>query len=348
MAGAALALALACGGHAAAAQDWFSPEACRVTRAEVDPAAYPPALEARLRSEAQAVPNGIGRMWRITGAGGQVSHLWGTYHTPDPLLLDLPDAFRAVLEQARVVAIEFDPVPDSREDAREAFAVGWMWMPGWEAAPDRSDIPAAQMGWIEARVADIGWDPAFLPQMTDAGLLSLLLSDPCGDFTAGVLPAQDYLIAQIGALAGAEVTGLQEPEDLGRQLNHPDRAEEARAAVIVYSAFLGPGAAAPGLRATGYALYLQGRTAEMDLWAADWLVQLLGPEAGERARRLTDDYLLVERNGFFVAAARPMLDAGGAVLAVGASHLAGEQGMVEMLRGAGYRVERVVLPGEPP
>jgi hypothetical protein len=203
------------------------------------------------------------------------------------------------------------------------------------------------MDWVAMRVEDIGWNPANLPQMTDAGLLSLLLWDPCADYVAGVLPAQDYHIAGLGLRAGAEVTGLQKPEDLGRQLTDPDRAAQARAAVVLYGAYLAPEAADPGGRATGQALYLQGRLAELDAWGSDWLAGQLGAAEAERIERLAEDYLLVERNGFFVAAARPLLEAGGAVIAVGASHLPGELGMVEMLRDAGYLVERVVLPGEP-
>ncbi|MCB6176959.1 TraB/GumN family protein [Rhodobacter sp. Har01] len=336
-----------CGGPAGA-QDWFTPETCRVERAEVRAQAYPPDLEARLAAEAAKVPNGVGRLWKITSAEGAVSHLWGTYHTPHPALLDLPAAFRAVLAEARVVALEFDPTPDSRDDAREAYAVDWMWQPDWAPPQDRSEIPPEVLDWIGRRMSDIGWDAGYLPQMSDAGLLSLLLTDPCGDYLAGVLPGQDYLIAQQAALAGIEVTGLQEPEDLGRQLNDPLRAAQARAAVILYAAYLGPEGALPDARATAFALYLQGRLAELDLWAADWLAAVLGPAEAARVLRVTEDYILVERNGFFVLAARPLLDSGGAVLAVGAAHLPGELGMVEMLRDAGYRVERVLLPGEVP
>ncbi len=330
-----------------AAQDWFTPGACTVARVQIDPVAYPPALEARMRAAAAGVPNPVGRLWRITAPGGQVSHLWGTMHSPDPAILDLPQALREVIEAARVVAIEFDPIPDSRDEARAAYASDWMWRPLGNAPDFREDLPPQVMDWIGLRLADIGWSPTNLPQMTDAGVLSLLLWDPCSDYLAGVLPGQDYHIAGLGLLAGAEVTGLQEPEDLGRQLTDPGRAANARAAVALYGAYLGPESADPGGRATGQALYLQGRLAELDAWGSDWLAGLLGPVEAERIERLAEDYLLVERNGFFFAAARPLLEAGGAVIAVGASHLPGELGMVEMLRDAGYGVERVVLPGEP-
>jgi hypothetical protein len=339
------ALGLMAGG--AAAQDWFSAEACRVGPAAVDRAVYPEAVEARIAALAAEVPNPVGRLWEITAPGGQVSHLWGTYHTPDPQLLALPEALMAVIGAARVVALEFDPVPDSRDEVARAYDSDWMWAHWGLPAPDRREIPAEVMFWIEERLIAIGWGAEYIDQMSDAGLVTLLLGDPCADFLGEVLPGQDQYIGQLAYLAGAEVTGLEQPEDFGLHLTDPTRAAQARATLIYYASFLGPETALPGGRETSYALYLQGRLAELDLWSNDWLASVLGAPRARDVVAVMDSYILVERNGFFTLAARPLLDEGGALLAVGAAHLPGEMGMVEMLRDAGYKVERVVLPGEP-
>lgn len=332
----------------AAAQDWFTAEACTLDEARINPQAYPPDLEQKYRLAAEEIPNPVGRLWRITSPGGTVSHLWGTFHTPHPLLLDLPDTFRAILGDARVVALEFDPIPDSRADLNRAFDTDLMWKP-WGSTPDtRDDIRPEVRVWIQARMADIDWDPTYFPQLTDAGLFLLLLGDPCGDFLASVLPGQDTYIAQEAYLAGTEVTGLQKPEDIALQLSDPTRAANARALIQLFGSYLGPDGADPAIRSTAFALYRQGRLAELDLWASDLLKRVYPPDEAARIERLAHDYVLVERNGFFVTAARPLLDEGGAVLAVGASHLPGELGMIEMLRDAGYDVERVPLPDEPP
>lgn len=331
----------------AAAQDWFSADACRVGAAEVDRSVYSGADETRFGASAAEVPNPVGRLWKITAPGGQVSHLWGTYHTPDPQLLALPEALLAVIDEARVVALEFDPVPGSRDEVTRAYESNWMWVHWGLPAPDRSDIPAEIMFWIEERLIAIGWGAGYIDQMSDAGLVTLLLGDPCADFTAGVLPGQDTYIGQLAYLAGAEVTGLEKPEDFGRHLTDPSRAAQARATLIFYASFLGPDSALPGGRETAYALYLQGRLAELGLWSNDALARVLGAARARAVVEMMDSYILVERNGFFTLAARPLLDEGRALLAVGAAHLPGEMGMVEMLRDAGYGVDRVVLPGEP-
>ncbi len=345
---AALAVAFLFFAGPLAAQDWFTAEACRIGAARIEASAYPPDLQADHQSALPDIPNPNGRLWRVTAPSGAVSHLWGTFHTPDPLLLDLPDTFRSILADARVVALEFDPLPESRDELNAAFDMATFWNP-WTSVPDmRDDIAPQVLGWIVQRMTDLDWDPTYLPQMTDAGLFTFLISDPCGDYLSAVLPGQDTYIAQEAVLAGAEVTGLQKPQDLALHLTDPSRAANARAMIQLFGAYLGPDGADPAIRSTAYALYLQGRLGELQLWSSELLTRVYSPDEAARIEGLALDYILVERNGFFVTAARPLLDQGGAVLAVGAGHLPGELGMVEMLRDAGYTVDRVWVFGEVP
>ncbi len=330
----------------ALAQDWFTPEACTVTRSDVAMAAMDAATATDVALAAAAVVNGKGRLWRITTPGGAVSHLWGTYHTPDPLLLDLPTRLRDLLEQARVVALEFDPVPDSAAEVRLGADGSWMWRS--DGYSDWGFVPTEVMGWVDARLSAIGWGGGYRDQLTEAALASLLLSDPCGDYAAGVLPGQDTYIAQLAVLAGAEVTGLQRWRDFAADLGAAERREEARAVVVLYGSALGPDPALRATRSLAYRLYLEGRIAELDAWSDLGLAGLLGSAEAQRVTARAEGYLLVERNLIFLRNARPLLDEGGAVIAVGAGHLPGATGLVEMLRGAGMTVERVVLPGEVP
>ena len=76
--------------------------------------------------------------------------------------------------------------------------------------------------------------------------------------------------------------------------------------------------------------------------------RLFRPEKVDRLLDVVDAYLLTERNTQFVEAAIPLLDRGGAVIAVGAYHLPRSDGLISLLRAAGYAVERVVLEGESP
>jgi uncharacterized protein len=335
----------------AAAQEWFTRDACSVAEARLDPRAYPVELRARARAAADRVANGTGRLWEIRSPEGRVSHLWGTYHSADPLILDLPAAFRKVLEDARVVLVEGDPLPGDRAEATEAFDVTWMWKDGTAVAPPSAELPPVPPeveGWIAARMAAIGWDADYLPMLTDAGILALILSDPCEDFLLGVLPIQDTYIAQLAYLSGAEIVGLEPGSTFGRDLTAPERALDARSAVILYGGALGPDSAAPGLRATLFTLYREGRLAEHGAWFEAVLAEAAGAPMSELLTEATDRYLLTERNHRFVATASPEILDGGAVIAVGAGHLPGETGLVTLLRAEGFAVTRVLLPGEAP
>ena len=49
--------------------------------------------------------------------------------------------------------------------------------------------------------------------------------------------------------------------------------------------------------------------------------------------------MVTARNRTMAERAMPFIDAGGAFIAVGALHLPGEEGLIELLRKKGYRVE---------
>ncbi|MCL4066796.1 TraB/GumN family protein [Pseudomonas sp. GX19020] len=346
----ALCLALGAAGalpEPAAAQDWFTREACTTGEIRVWREVLSGADEARYSAIAGGVPNSLGRFWKITAPGGQTSWLWGTYHVSERRLLALPQELRQVLETADVVALEFNPQPDTRADIRRANDQAWMFISPGAPPDDRADFPPQILDHIALRLETYAWDPGYMSMMTDAGLFSLLLSDPCSDFTP-FMPAQDYFIAQTGWLAGARITGLQEPWELGAELTAPERAAAARAALLLYGLYLGPDSARAGLRETGFALYLEGRIGLMDAWSDAWTGQVLGAARGREVVDLAESYLLVERNAIWMEKIRMLADQGNAVIAVGASHLPGDLGLVSMIRDAGYQVERVALPGEMP
>ena len=51
--------------------------------------------------------------------------------------------------------------------------------------------------------------------------------------------------------------------------------------------------------------------------------------------------LNADRNSRMVERMRPMLDKGGAFIAIGALHLAGEEGVLALLEKQGYRLQSV-------
>lgn len=97
---------------------------------------------------------------------------------------------------------------------------------------------------------------------------------------------------------------------------------------------------------TGPALYHRG---EIGLWMVLDRLQVqraLGAEHGAAQLDLLDSYLLTQRNHDFLQAIQGELAEGGVVIAVGAFHLPGTEGMVELIRGEGYTVTRIPVGDE--
>lgn len=345
-----LSLILAAVPLAAQAQDWATKAVCSVDVAAVSQTAFAPATLAQLEEAGATLINGKGRFWRIETASGAVSHLWGTMHASDPLILDVPDALKKAIDAARVVAVEIDFTAKNRAELRE--------VPFYEArfkeASDPFSAPVLgnsiaglseeHTGWLRDRAVELGWTEDVELILSPAGMAEMLLADPCEDFTTGVLPMQDDYIQLLGRLAGAQILGLEGRFDFLDDLSDPVRADTVEAIIQVYAAYLRP-VTSNAERATSFALYRQGRIDVLSAWDEAFLQDVLG-EGGARALALTDAYLLDERNARFIVRLRDELEAGGVVMAVGFSHLPGQNGLVEMLRAQGHTVTRVLVPGE--
>lgn len=329
-----------------AAQDWATRDACTVTTAAIDPAALSARDLAALRAETAQVANPVGRFWRVQSPDGAVSHLWGTMHSSDPLILDLPPIVIDRIQNARLVALEADFIAPSRAAHREQIAMrDWYRDPGTRYEFDNSGLPDQVIAWIRTRTEALGWGTDAADYLTFGGLAELVLSDPCEDFASGTLPDQDSRIQTLAMIAGAEVMGLEAPDAFTRHLNRPENAATALAVLALGGAYLEP-RSGPARRRTGFALYLQGETALSRAWDRQILRDFYGPDLAAAYLSLADAYLLRTRNRDFLDTALPELQQGGVFMAIGSFHLSGDAGMIELLRGAGFTVTRIPLPGE--
>jgi uncharacterized protein len=339
------ALALCLGAGPARAQDWVTPDACAVSPADLAAVRFDPAEAARVAAAAARIENGQGRFWRITAPGGQVSHLWGTFHSSDRLILDLPEELERLIPAASVLVLESDPVARSRAALEQRQLQPGMWLAPADPPYPKGWLGRDLAGWAAARIGALTGDPAAIERLTDAGLAALLLTDPCEDFAAGILPAQDHRLLLAAHEAGVPVAGLEAPDAFTAEMSQPERHDTARAIATAYAAYLNPDGYADARRAA-FALYLRGQMGAMMEWNRLYLDRLLGAEKAARTRALADGYLIGERNRQFARGLARHLDRGGALVAVGSFHLPGDEGLIALLRQAGYRVDRVPVAGE--
>ncbi len=329
------------------AQSWATREVCFVDEPKVYPEAFAPATYADVQEIATTIPNGTGRYWRVTSPGGAVSHLWGTIHSNDPMMLGLPERVEADIEAARLVATETNYVFASREEYHDYILSEYMYSDTEASEFDALDLPPRLNHWIRTRFEGLGWQYDGPDLLKPAAVAEILLGDPCSDFASGTYPIQDDRIQMLGEIAGAEVLSLEHPDAFFDKLNAPENRDLTKAIIATYGAYLDPQKMQEET-ATVYALYLQGRLAE---WMASerlYLDAVFPGGQGLRWLEQTDAYLLEERNLDFLQKALPALDQGGVFMAVGCFHLPGETGLIALLRDEGYRVERILLPGEAP
>ena len=333
----------------APAQDWATRETCTVGRPEIHEEALDPPGLAAIETGAADIANAAGRFWKVTAPNGAISHLWGTKRSSHPMILDLPRPVRDAINRARTVAIEVDETAGSREERRAAIQFEGYYNEASD--PFASDglgdgriagLPLQVSDWIRDRALDTGWSEDAEIVLSPAGLAAILRSDPCEDFARGAFPMQDNYIHLLGILAGADILSLEKP---GRFLaDLKGRDETAEAIIAVRAAQLQP-VADSRKRSTLLALYLQGRIGVIRSWQSAQLQSVLG-QKGKDALKVADDFMLTFRNRRFLDKLAPEWPKGGAFVAVDASQLPGETGLVRMFRDAGLDVQRIHLAGE--
>lgn len=74
----------------------------------------------------------------------------------------------------------------------------------------------------------------------------------------------------------------------------------------------------------------------------------LEPFDDAKARLSYEQTMIDGRNKAWLLRLRPLLNDGGALIVVGAGHLAGENGLMTLLRNDGYRVETTLIPARTP
>ncbi|MEM6588550.1 MAG: TraB/GumN family protein [Pseudomonadota bacterium] len=327
------------------AQNWATRDLCLIDEAKIHQDIFTPDFHAAMQTRAGQIPNGIGRYWRITAPDGATSHLWGTMHSSLPLILRLPDEVERTIKSARIVATETDYTQQTRADLIRAYTSFDRYRDAEQISVQQMELPEKLLTWTRDRLVGLGWGEEAFDYLSPAAVVELMLGDPCGDFNSGIYPIQDDRIQMLGEIAGAQVLSLEEPRALFKKLNNDSNLGLTRAMIAVYANYLNPDITREAL-STSYALYLQGRIAEMMAWDETYFADTY-PDEGLAWLARTNDYLLRERNEGFIETAMTDLRQGGVFMAVGTYHLPKDYGLIEMLREAGFTVTRVPLQGEP-
>jgi len=294
--------------------------------------ADPTALE-RIRSDAAKTPNGAGLLWKIEKEGAEPSFLFGTMHMTDPRVVTLPAKAQAAFDAAATVVIETTDVLDQKK-----MMASFMESPELMMFTDKTTLTSLlspeETAIAEKALAKRGIPLASVIKMKPWVLASMVSLPACelarkaagepildinlakqaeagGKSLGGLETAKSQLVAMASLPLEFHMEGLIETLKLG------DRMDDVIETMIE--------------------IYVSGETG---MFWPFFREALPSGQDGESGYAAFEETMITSRNAIMAREAKPFLDKGGAFVAVGALHLPGDAGVIEMLRKDGYTLTR--------
>jgi uncharacterized protein len=293
-----------------------------------DPAAYK-ALEA----EAAKTPNNEARLWKVEKEGLKPSYLFGTMHMTDPRVIDLTPEAKAAYEGVDTVVIESIEILDEQKAAMTMLA-----NPGLMMFDDQTTLTSL-LSKEDAEKLNKGLTARGVPlatvnKMRPWMLSAMIVLPACEQLRkkAGA-PFLDLKLAQDAEAAGKTVDGLETiAEQLGAMNSVP---MDLQMKGLVETVALGD--KMDDVMETMIALYAEGRPGLIMPF-----MKTLAPEGmstmDEESYGAFEEIVVTARNRVMAERGAQFLAKGNAFIAVGALHLPGEEGLVELFRKDGYKV----------
>jgi uncharacterized protein YbaP (TraB family) len=287
----------------------------------------------KFEDAARSVVNGQGLLWRVERPGGKVSYLFGTMHSSEPLAKRFDDLVIRALARARVVAIEL-PGATTRRGAAELTRL--VESRSFRAQGDTLErLPEDVRTMVEQRLAQNGVPPSLANQLQPWYLALKLPRAPCLEANARPIDPEtaDARIERMAREQGSRVVALETAREQADALASVPDEVALRMLSDAARKRLNP----EDVDSTIYGLYSSRRIG--------YLLAMRGPTwAGIFDVDAYAEYLsafITQRNAKMLQRALPILNSGEAFLAVGALHLPGERGLVELIRRSGYLVTRL-------
>lgn len=287
-------------------------------------------LRLNLAAHADELVNAEGLLWRVDRPGVAPSYLYGTMHSTQKGPLKLAEAAAVYAKKAKVIATELgdlDPIKRSEASAKMMQAAASPDVDTWKGL-----ITGPDARRVERMLQKKGISPE-LAHHLKLWALSLVTAIPACENNPNVADVDQYF-ADLGKAQHIPLFAL---ETIDEQLN-VIMSLDAKLVAVDLEAMTHSEALADGGYATLLSFYLQKRPA----MASVLLDELPGVTVQERAvSALMTKRLLGDRNAIMVTRSAPLLAKGGVFIAVGALHLSGKGGIVEILRKQGYVVSKI-------
>ena len=293
-----------------------------------------PALVSTIKAEAAKTLNGKGLLWKIEKDGRQPSWLFGTMHMTDPRVISLTPAAQEAFDASATVVIETTEVLDQNAMMASIMAKPELMM-FTDATTLSSLLSPEDKLTVDTALQARGIPPGSVAKMKP-WMISAMLSLPACEMArkAEGAPILDVKLAEEAKADGKDLKGL---ETVAGQLEAmASLPMEFHMKGLVDTLKLGD--RMDDVIETMIVLYTKGETGMF--WPLFRAV-LPGGEDDASGYAAFEQTMITARNAVMVDNAEPILAAGSAFIAVGALHLPGEGGLIELFRRNGYSVSAV-------
>lgn len=267
------------------------------------------------------IPYAQGLLWKIS-KGGKASHLFGTMHVSDSEITTLPAPVERALNESERFVMEALPEP---EQILQMY--GMMFFADGDRLSNHVAAP------IFARAREILGAYRLPPEAVAAmkpWAAFLTMSYP-PEQAGAPDEALDLMLLARAKQNGAEVAGLESLTEQAALFGQFTLTEQARILTDTVCHY--------DLARREFArlksLYLRRDLGSLYRYSRRYTAR------GKPIYKRLMQALNADRNGRMVERMRPILDKGGAFIAIGALHLAGEEGVLALLEKQGYRLQSV-------
>jgi uncharacterized protein YbaP (TraB family) len=274
----------------------------------------------------ERMPFGQGLLWKVERSDVAPSHVFGTIHSTDSRVRRLPKPVNNVVRSAKIMILEV-----ARTDDMPIRMARLMMLRDGKRL---EEILGTDLFRQFAEVAGRYGLPANLLQRIKPWAALMTISLPPQEKSrqaAGKLPL-DLALGARAQKRGIPVYGLETVEE---QLNLFEDLPEADQISLLQAAIRDHDKVGPMFERM-IKTYLERDLEGLMTWAID---QTAGKD--KRHREIFEVRFLERRNRLMVDRMQPRLAAGGALVAVGAAHLPGENGVLSLLAKQGYSITRV-------
>jgi uncharacterized protein len=290
-----------------------------------DPEAY-----AKIMAQAAATENAGALLWKIERTGRPASYLFGTVHLTDERVTKLSPAVEQAIGQSKTIALEVSDVSEKTTAAVIAQSAPLVMFTDGRRLDGL--LSGTEYDTVKKVLSRSGM-PSDLAALFKPWILTMILSVSDCERASVQQGGRvlDMKLAEVGKARGMQVVGLETiPEQLQALASVPEPQQ-----VDMLRASLKFADRTNDLMETLVQLYLERKiSAAMPFQIA--LAKQVG--IGNDAFAGFQEKLLTDRNIKMRATAEPLLEQGRVFIAIGALHLPGKQGLVALLREAGYTV----------